>query len=334
MQEIIEIEKTHTVLTKCPVCKDNNLAYSNNSLRNDYSLGVCNTCNFKYAHPRPKIEFLVDYYNSISSVRFYKESDEKALKDTKKLNRMILKNHPEAKNILEIGCSTGYYLRGLKLRGFEVCGSELSEDAVNLAREWYNVEVFASEFPPPSHLNKYDVIIIHHVIEHVMNPKDFLEQASNYLSDKGIFIIETPNVNSMGIKLFRNNYPVFCPPGHLNFFSKSTLEKVLPENHKPLESKTASANGYVIYNCINAFLATINLKGAIDNKISKKETIKSNIKTKASNNRKYSYLKMMYKFSKITQTILYPFFFLIDKAGLGENLSLVSRIKKNNLIKN
>ena len=326
MQQISE--KNHTKIAECLVCKNNKLTYFESSLRNDYDLGECEVCNFKYAHPRPNIDFLVDYYNGISSVRFYKQGNDKAIKDTKKIYKIIQKNNPDAKKVLEIGCSTGYYLKGLQLRGYEVCGSELSEDAVKLAKEWYDVKAFASEFPPESHFNKYDVVIIHHVIEHVMNPKEFLERASNYLAKDGIFIIETPNVKSLGIKIFKNNYPVFCPPGHLNFFSTSTLEKILPNNHVTLEAKTASINGYVIYNCINAFLASIKLKSSIEKKMSKEVEIESASETKAVNNRKYSYLKMMYTFSKVTQTILFPIFYLIDKSGLGENVSLVSQIKR------
>lgn len=325
----------HESLDRCNVCQSENIETKQlKVLRNDYRMGVCKLCSFTFSQPRPSQAILVDYYNSISSVRFYKQGDKSAVKDTKKLFNLIKKNHPEAKNILEVGCSTGYYLKGLKLRGFEVCGSELSEIAAKLANEWYGVDVFAAEFPPSSHYRKYDAVIIHHVIEHVIDPKDFLERASEYLRENGILILETPNVKSLGIKIFKTNYPVFCPPGHLNFFSTDTLEKALPEGHTPLISRTASENGYVIYNCINGFLSAVNLKSTIQKSISKDVAIESESETKVLNNKKYSYLKFFYKFSKITQTVLYPIFYLIDKAGWGENVSIVSQIKRNNSLPN
>jgi SAM-dependent methyltransferase len=75
-------------------------------------------------------------------------------------------------------------------------------DACKLAKEWYGIEIFDSEFPPiDKYINYFDVIIIHHVIEHVTNPLEFLEIANRYLVIGGCMFIETPNINNIGIRL-------------------------------------------------------------------------------------------------------------------------------------
>jgi 2-polyprenyl-3-methyl-5-hydroxy-6-metoxy-1,4-benzoquinol methylase len=320
----IQKEK-HTEAKKCPICNSNNIVQKSWILRNNYHLGVCNNCSFQFTQPRPELNYLIDYYNSISSVRFYKFSDERTLNDSKLIYTQIKKYHPQAKRVLEIGGSTGYYLQGLKLRGYQVVGSELSSDAVNLAKEWYDIEMYESEFPPQELKNSFDVVIIHHVIEHVIDPVDFFEKAGEYLSEGGIFIVETPNIKSWGIKLFKNHYPVFCPPGHLNFFSKSTIVKAVSSSYIIEEVSTNSNGGHTIYNIVNATLSRLGIKDNINNKISKKEEIVSKNEVKTINNKKYSYLKLGYKISKGIQFVFTPLFYLFDKMGLGENLTLVSK---------
>ncbi|MBK9255868.1 MAG: class I SAM-dependent methyltransferase [Saprospiraceae bacterium] len=322
------IKENHTFSDKCPVCSGQNLQVKDWVLRNNYQLGVCIDCGFKFTQPRPNLNFLIDYYNSISSVRFYKHTNEETLKDTKKLHKAFKKYAPNGKRVLEIGCSTAYYLHGLKLRGYEVVGTELSEDACNLARKWYNVEVYASEYPPKEYLQTFDIIILHHVIEHVIDPRDFLAKACEYLNKDGIVIIETPNVNSMGISVFKQHYPVLCPPGHLNYFSPATLTSILPSNFKSLDVTTINSGNSTIYNSLNAISSFMGVKKSIDDKISKKTEFFSDNNTVVKSNRKFTILRAMFKVSYVIQTIFYPIFYLLEKSNKGENLQLIARKEK------
>jgi SAM-dependent methyltransferase len=319
------MKEKHREAITCPICNSSNIVQKSWILRNNYRLGVCDNCEFQFTQPRPELDYLIDYYNSISSVRFYKFSDERTIADSRLIYKQIKKHQPNAKRVLEIGGSTGYYLQGLKLRGYEVVGSELSSNAVKLAREWYDLEMYEAEFPPAALKNTFDVVIIHHVIEHVIDPVDFFQNAAEFLSKDGIFIVETPNVNSWGIRLFKNHYPVFCPPGHLNFFSKVTIVKAVPSSHLIKEVSTNSNGGHTIYNMANATLSRFGIKDSINHKISKKEEIVSKSEVKTINNKKYSYLMLGYKISKGIQLVFTPLFFLLDKMGLGENLTIVSK---------
>lgn len=311
----------------CLICGDTTINIIKKHLRNDYSLGNCAACNFKFAQPRPTIEFLINYYNSISSVRFYKHPAEEAIRDSKPLFNLITKYKPDTKTVLEIGCSTGYYLYGLKLRGFEVVGSELSMDAVKLGKEWYNLELYPDEFPPEEYYNKFDVVIIYHVIEHVRNPKEFLEMASRYMINSGLLLIETPNIDSIGIKIFNKNYPVLCPPGHLNFFNLDTLEKTLPSGVNLVNGITTSDSNTTFYNSVVAVISLFKTKKLLDSIISRQIEVKDTNQQVIKTNRKYYFNKMLTKISIIVHYIFFPFFFFYDKISIGENIRVVT--KKN-----
>ncbi|MCX8489544.1 MAG: class I SAM-dependent methyltransferase [Cyclobacteriaceae bacterium] len=320
-------KNNHNYARKCMICGSSDLTISRWILRNNYEKGRCKSCNFVFAQPRPTLDFLTDYYNSISSVRFYKHSDEETLRDSNVIFKQLRENQPNAKKVLEIGGSTGYYLRGLSLRGYDVVGSELSSDAVKLAREWYGLEMYESEFPPEKFIHFFDAIIIHHVIEHLVDPVDFLRKANKYLVEGGIFVIETPNVNCLGIRVYQKHYPVFCPPGHLNFFSGETLQKTIPNDHVIENILTTSYGGYTIYNHVNGVLSFLGLKSRIDKGMSKKEEIQSTIVTNSSNNAKYRYLNLFFRYSRMIHKLFFPLFYILDRTGLGENLTLISRKK-------
>lgn len=319
--------KQHNVLKRCVLCKYDDIDIKHNVLRNNYSIAKCLKCDFKFTFPRPKIDFLIDYYNSISSVRFYKFTDKRCIKDSQGIYNDIKKYNPKAKTILEIGGSTGYYLNGLKLRGYDVIGSELSGDAVNLAKEWYNIKMYEAEFPPASYEGSFDVIIIHHVIEHVIDPINFMISAKKYLSKNGIIIIETPNVNSIGIKIFGRHYPVFCPPGHLNYFSRKTIKELLG-NESVVKLITTSYSGQSLYNFVNAFFSLISIKPLVNKIISREQKVKTTQKVSTLNNSKYSVLIFSQKISKILQLIMFPIFWSIDKLNMGENLNFIIKNEK------
>lgn len=80
---------------------------------------------------------------------------------------------------------------------------------------------------------KYDIIIMADVIEHIENPKDFLNQYAQFLIDEGSIILTTPNSNRarnfLSI-LFFNNYGLnsehtfwFCPRTMSELINRTNL---------------------------------------------------------------------------------------------------------------
>lgn len=310
---------------KCTYCNSSNVFISW-ELRNKFHLASCHTCQGKFSWPRPTPSELATYYNSLSSIRYKQQTAKKSAKDAAQLAETIKKHHPTASNVLEVGCSTAYYLYGLLQHGYGVVGSELSAEAAGLAEKWYGVKVFPDEFPSEDYFNEFDVVIIYHVIEHVPFPVEFYEKAKQFLRKGGILLIETPNYDSMGIKIFGAKYPVFCPPGHLNFFRKGTVRRMLKGNDKLLYLETTSAANYTIYNAIIAIISALNLKRLLKRVFSKRKQTKDNQGNTFQYNTEFAYTKKLLKVSSALHFLLTPLFYLVDKSGRGENLNFVIRV--------
>lgn len=127
--------------------------------------------------------------------------------------------------LLEIGCGNGEYLKRMESLGWDVQGIEPDAEAARIAREQHRVPVTVARLEeadlPDNSLN---AIIIQHVLEHVPNPIKLLRRCLCLLKPGGQLIILTPNLESLGHRLFNKSWVHLDPPRHFFLFSSSSLE--------------------------------------------------------------------------------------------------------------
>ena len=134
----------------------------------------------------------------------------------------------EARNggrLLDVGCGTGVIARTLRDLGWDVYGVEPDPAAAAIARRYLGSQRVAigtletAEFPAAS----FDVIIGQQVIEHVPDPRAFLNQARGLLHRGGRIVLTTPNIRSVCHRLLGRNWRELDPPRHLHLFSRQDL---------------------------------------------------------------------------------------------------------------
>ncbi len=121
-------------------------------------------------------------------------------------------------NILEIGSSRGDLLYNLKAiyPNINILGIEPS----NL--EFVGVPTINSFFKKELFSNKFDFIIIRHVLEHIKNPKLFLKDIYEILNENGKLFIEVPNTYRdliQKIELFT--------PDHVSYFTSTSISNLM-----------------------------------------------------------------------------------------------------------
>jgi 2-polyprenyl-3-methyl-5-hydroxy-6-metoxy-1,4-benzoquinol methylase len=146
----------------------------------------------------------------------------------------ILDLVPEGVNrVLEVGCGTGQTLSMLKEKNLckETVGIELvasvASQASKIVDKIYVLNVEISELP--CELGKFDLILLLDVLEHLVDPWDFLlKLKSNYLSKKGKLIISLPNARhfSLVLPLLAGSFEYvergILDKTHLRFFTKKS----------------------------------------------------------------------------------------------------------------
>jgi 2-polyprenyl-3-methyl-5-hydroxy-6-metoxy-1,4-benzoquinol methylase len=143
--------------------------------------------------------------------------------------------------LLDLGCGNGSLSHELSKLGFEVHGLDRSESGIQLAREAFpdvqfrlgdvETDLVPHAFPAES----FDVVVSTEVVEHVFNPRQFMENAFQLLKPSGHFILSTPYhgyaknlLLALSGKMDRH-FTALWDGGHIKFWSRDTLSQLLQE---------------------------------------------------------------------------------------------------------
>jgi len=99
--------------------------------------------------------------------------------------------------VLDVGCGNGIITRGVGAHGFNVYGIDISEKAIQKAREINTLPNVKFDVISAEQLvadgRKYDAVICSEVLEHLNHPSSLLKVLFQSLHDKGILIVTVPN---------------------------------------------------------------------------------------------------------------------------------------------
>lgn len=127
--------------------------------------------------------------------------------------------------LLEVGSGLGYLTFSLHKSGYDIQGVELSSDAVSNAKSRFgNLYKCKNALELKSDNERFDVIILTEVIEHISDPVSFINQLSGLLSRNGVILVTTPNkdfpMNSC------SEWASDLPPVHLWWFGKRGIKEI------------------------------------------------------------------------------------------------------------
>jgi SAM-dependent methyltransferase len=110
---------------------------------------------------------------------------------------LIVKHHPAAKSILDMGCGTGKHAREFERFGYNVVGVDLSSSMISIANENYSsstIEFYEGDLRTVRLAKKFDVVVaLFHVMSYQTEDADIenaLETASLHLNDDGLLIFD------------------------------------------------------------------------------------------------------------------------------------------------
>lgn len=207
--------------TKCLLCNSNNLIALKNYQKN--YLVKCSDCGFSFCVRIPSEEELLNHYKkynrggSISPITLKRYID--LLSGFEKYRK--------TNNLLDIGCGDGYFLALAKTRGWNVYGTEYTDEAVSLCQT-KSIHIHKGKLDPNNYKDLFfDVITSFEVIEHINNPQEEIENIKKVLRSKGLFYFTTPNFNSVSRFYLKEKWNVIEYPEHLSYYTSGTINKFL-----------------------------------------------------------------------------------------------------------
>ena len=132
----------------------------------------------------------------------------------------------------------------------------------NLHRvHYYGIDTFKG------HTQKYDLIILRHVLEHTHYPVELLRNLGERLTPNGTIYVEVPNLESGCAKVFREYWRGYYVPRHIFHFTGDSLAQVINsaglegeihKNEQPFMGNTlAILTGTDVTNSINRFFGIL-----------------------------------------------------------------------------
>ncbi|MCR9137407.1 MAG: class I SAM-dependent methyltransferase [Alphaproteobacteria bacterium] len=85
--------------------------------------------------------------------------------------------------------------------------------------------------------NRFDIVCLFHVLEHIINPKPFLKSCAQMLSPRGRLIIEVPSFDDPLLTLYDvpNYHNFFFQKQHPYYYSASSLNRLLTSHSLTVE---------------------------------------------------------------------------------------------------
>jgi len=223
--------------TSCLVCDSTEyLKYSSKGqFRLTTNVVICKNCGFSYLNPRWTKERYHTFYTKEYDTYYrpevinknYKYDSAKSVKDIITRGEGIVDFRNPGLNILDVGTGMGDSLLHLKehvnsssnyfaIESSEFCIKHLEKNGIT---------VITNDVDSDWHLansEKFDIIIMRHVLEHFLNPGEVLRKIRAVLKTEGTLYVAVPDAKNPTKPLLAHFFRVV----HVSYFSKLSLSNL------------------------------------------------------------------------------------------------------------
>lgn len=208
--------------------------------KNSFRVVRCRGCALVYVNPRLRPGALVSLYETDTYQEHQAnrvadaEADTRWRREARARLARLERFAPRRGTLLDVGCSTGWFMGVAREAGWRVVGLDVSAGSVESARaRGFDVQLATienAELAPRS----VEAITLFDSIEHMPSPMAALRTAHRLLADDGVMMLTTPNVDGLmprvTYQLLGRTFGVWehpGPPGHIYHFGRKTLAAAL-----------------------------------------------------------------------------------------------------------
>jgi len=223
----------------CPVCGGcgrrliHRQRFLEGPMGDGYDVVVCTHCGAGFADGIPSQAEMNRYYSEQSKYTYDHAGGAESPWDLKRFEATVDQIVPylgsQDVRILDIGCATGGLLSVFRKRGYRnVMGADPSPACAAAAARLHGVTVRAAALAQLRDWDeRFDLILLVGVLEHLGDVKAAVEVASRLLGPRGRLYCAVPDVE--GLSTCPNApYQQFSVE-HVNFFSASSLKRLIAE---------------------------------------------------------------------------------------------------------
>ena len=216
---------------ECVVCNYNKinkhqLFYSKSLPRYFHWTGICPNCGHIQVYPLFSDEMIAKINDRYHSGKFLTSPTNK--NNIKKLATITEALEPfinNKKSVLDIGAGEAWSKAFFDQHQVKYYAIEpvkkLAQNIENISGTVIGKDIFDNL---ENYNEKFDVIILRHVIEHTRFPEEMLRKIHNLLSKEGIFYLALPNAGIDDIK--KPLRTSFYRPSHISYFHEGNVQRL------------------------------------------------------------------------------------------------------------
>ena len=225
---------SHSYYTcECVICggKDFKQICSVDRYGFDYKTGICKFCGnvqqIEYYNADTLSIFYEEYYSSIyrNGITIDATYERQRRKGSEIFN--YCKDFLQSKaKILDIGCSSGGVLSIFSEKNFICRGCDYDDTYLSFGRErGLDLTLGGVQQLPPD--ERYDLIILRHVLEHIPDPVKFLHEVKGILSENGKIYIEVPSMENVLDGGYDFDYSAYFQNAHFIHFTVHSIQDLM-----------------------------------------------------------------------------------------------------------
>lgn len=229
------------VYSACPCCNGVDiskvLSAADHTVSNEtFEIWQCNVCTARFTQNVPDKNEIEKYYKSEN---YISHSDTKqgfinslyhfVRKRTLNGKRKLVEKYTKLSigKILDIGAGTGAFLQVMQKSEWDVTGFEPDETARENAKKLYGLSLQPSEELFNLKAETFDAITLWHVLEHVHELHEYMDQLKKLLKLTGCLFIAIPNYACYDEKIYKEFWAGYDVPRHLYHFSPTSITQLL-----------------------------------------------------------------------------------------------------------
>ena len=228
----------------CPLCKEKNIKVLDkidkhelvklykkmtdidfgNLVTQDIDFCECQNCKLRFYNPL--ITGDEKFYNALQKFDWYYMDEKEEYHYAKKY---IGSND----KVLEVGSGKGAFAKHLATKNY--IGLDFSQNAKEMAaKNGVTIENEMVQDYAIKHTEEFDVVVSFQVLEHVSDPKEFLESNLSALKKGGKLIVAVPSEDSF-LKYVTNGI-LNMPPHHVTRWSDATFDYIAQKYNLDIET--------------------------------------------------------------------------------------------------
>ena len=264
---IAEEKSDMEIVMSCNVCRSDRIQ----KVDSEFNFCRCDSCGYVFDSPRPSFAQVSAFYSQTGKYDIWlKEERARDMLWKRRLKKLLPRS--AGGSLLDIGAGIGQFLHHAQPLFTSVVGTEVSESAVAIAKQKYDLALLAGQVEeldlPP---DDFDIITLFHVLEHVPDPKMLIDRCQSILRPSGMLLVAVPNdvlawtstIKKLGRRLLIRPFQKFSPvlgisragasrEIHLSHFTASVLRQLLESSG--LHVVEESLDPYYVSSGVRLFL--------------------------------------------------------------------------------